>query len=73
VFGCYGGFLIDVEAKMNYPRDKKGIRYVQVMNPETKQYSVIEKQNKKVVRTRKSAMFPYEGVKIVDWEDCTKG
>ena len=58
---------------MNYPRDAKGKRYVQIMNPQTKCYSVIDKWDNKVIRTRKSAMFPYEGVKIVTADSFVRG
>lgn len=58
---------------MKYPQDKKGKRYVQVMNPQTKRYSVIDKWDNKVIRTRKSAMFPYEGVKIVTGDAFVRG
>jgi hypothetical protein len=56
-----------------YPRDKKGKRYIQVMNPQTKCYSVIDKEDNKVVRTRKSAMFPYEGIKIETGDSFVRG
>jgi len=58
---------------MNYPRDAKGKRYVQVMNLNTKCYSVIDKQTNKIIRTRKSAMFPYEGIKIETGDSFVKG
>lgn len=56
-----------------YPRDKRGTRYIQVMHPETKCYMVVDKWDKKVIRTRKSAMFPYEGVKVETWDAYVKG
>lgn len=56
-----------------YPRDKNGIRYVQIMNPNTKCYSVIDKETCRIIRTRKSAMFPYEGIKIETGDSFVKG
>jgi hypothetical protein len=58
---------------VKYPRDKKGKRYVQVMNPQTKCYSVIDKLDNKVIRTRKSALFPYEGIKIETGDSFVRG
>jgi hypothetical protein len=58
---------------VKYPRDKKGKRYVQVMNLQTKCYSVIDKLDNKVIRTRKSALFPYEGIKIETGDSFVRG